>query len=76
MPIVVSVSFVSAQTASGRLGGEPIGVPDTEPVCLVTLSGTFQGNSPAMGHPLVYNDGELVFDAYTGNLLVSSVGGL
>lgn len=76
MPTVVSVSFVSAQTASSRMDGEYIGVPDTEPVCFVVLHGTFQGNSPAMGHPLVYTDGELVFDAYTGNLLVSSVGGL
>lgn len=73
-PVVVSVQFISAAAASALLDHEDIGVPDNDLVCLVRLSGSFQDDVPAGIQAGIFHDGEMVFDAYTGNLLVSSVG--
>jgi hypothetical protein len=74
-PAVTSVQFLTAGEASALLQGEAIGVPDATLVCLVRLSGTFQNTyAPPGVVTKPFNQGVLIFDATTGNLLVSSVG--
>lgn len=74
-PTVTSVQFVTAKQASTLLHGEAIGLPDTASVCYVRVQGTFVFNDapPAFGSKAVtYSAAVLVFDAHTGNLLVSA----
>lgn len=72
---VVSVEFITAAKASQRLHGEPIGRPDAAIVCYVHVHGDFQAYAPpgyeSASH--AYHDGYLLFDAQTGNLLMSNV---
>jgi hypothetical protein len=69
---------LTAAQASAVLGGQSVNVPDSTPVCLVTLGGSFTfGVAPPHGEaatPPTYSDGFEVFDATTGNLLMD--GGL
>jgi hypothetical protein len=76
-PVVVSVQFMTAQQASAQLGGESMGVSDSPRLCLVYVSGTFQNTWGPVGPgtPVPpFTQGWMVFDAHTGNLLVSDVG--
>jgi hypothetical protein len=79
-PTIVSIQFMSAQEVSQQLQGEGMGVPDTTLLYLVRLSGTFQGTNygPYFGPQAppvpTRNYAEMVFDAHTGNLIVSSAG--
>lgn len=70
-PKLTKVLFITSAEASKRLGNEWIGLPDDALVCFVELSGTYQF-SPPMG-PTSEHTGTMhqVFDAHTGNLLVS-----
>lgn len=73
-PTVASVQFLpSAQV--GAILHTTTGEPDSSLMCLVHVSGSFQITDVPLGaHPSpVYHDGVLVFDALTGNLLISSV---
>jgi hypothetical protein len=73
-PIVTSVQFITAQQASTLLQGESIGLPDTAPVCVVHVKGSFVFNAapPGLGNTKTsYTTALLVFDAHTGNLIVS-----
>jgi hypothetical protein len=75
-PVVVSVQFLTAQQASAQLGGESMDVSDSTLVCLVYVSGTFQSTSGPVGITATvptFTQGWMVFDAHTGNLLVSTV---
>jgi hypothetical protein len=77
-PVVVSVQFLTAKQASAQTGGEGMGVPDSTLVCLVFVSGTFNNASwaPTVDTPTAdatFTQGWSVFDAHTGNLLVSTV---
>lgn len=72
-PVVVGVQFESARDANAQLGTS-INVPDDTLLCVVRLTGTFLGDTPPGIKAYVYHDGHMVFDAHTGNLLVSSVG--
>ncbi len=73
-PQIVSVQFLPAHAVDALIG-ETIGVPANTLLCLVTLTGTFQStNVPLGATAYVYHSGVMVFNATTGNLLVSSVG--
>lgn len=77
-PTVTSIQFLPASEVSKQLQGEYMGVPDSTLLALVHVSGSFQNTwiSPSSAsHPLVtFHTGVMVFDATTGNLLISSVG--
>ncbi len=74
-PVVTSVQFVTAAQASVLLQGESIGLPDSSPVCIVRAKGSFASSySP----PILAHTAEapaatavLVFDAHTGNMIIS-----
>jgi hypothetical protein len=74
-PVVVSVQFLNAKEVGAQLDSD-MGVPDATLLCLVRLSGTFQVRNAPRGVPITdtYGNGVLVFEAQTGNLLVSNVG--
>jgi hypothetical protein len=76
-PVVVSVQFITAQQASAQLGGESMDVSDSTLVCLVYVSGIFVDTDGPIGPTATvtpFTQGWMVFDAHTGNLLVSDVG--
>lgn len=70
-PKLTKVLFITSAEASKRMGNVWIGLPDDALVCFVELSGTYRF-SPPMG-PASEHTGTMhqVFDAHTGNLLVS-----
>lgn len=72
-PNVVSVEFLTDAQATDRLHGEDPGIPPTNLVAYVQVSGTFAQYSPLGGSPLTFHAGYLVFDAQTGNLLMSNL---
>lgn len=70
-PTVMSVQFVTAKQASALLQGESIGLPDSAPVCVVQLKGTFASFAPpGISGPSSGSEETLVFDGQTGNLLI------
>ena len=74
-PTVVSVQFLTAAQVRTQLDGESMDVPDPTLLCLVRVSGTFLNTmAPPGASPKPFHEGVMVFDAHTGNLLVSSVG--
>ena len=75
-PTIVSIQFMTAQEVSKQSQGESMGVPDDTLLCLVRLSGTFVSASygPLLNKPSTKSSAEMVFDAHTGNLIVSSAG--
>jgi hypothetical protein len=70
---VVRIDFISSKEASNRLHGESIGVPDQAQVCYVELAGSFVFPGPDNTSGKFPRAIE-IFDAQTGNLLLS--GGL
>jgi hypothetical protein len=78
-PVVVSGQFLTAKQASAQVSGEEIAASDSTLVCLVFVSGIFNDSSwsPFGGTPnadSTFTQGWIVFDAHTGNELVSTVG--
>jgi hypothetical protein len=74
---VVAIDFVTSKDASARLGGEPLGLPDSRLVCFALLQGSFTFSGPPGGgspSQATYSNVVEIFDAQTGNLLL--VGGL
>jgi hypothetical protein len=71
-PVIVKVVFATSLQVSTMLG-ESTGVSDTTLLCYIELQGTFSFSAPD-GTPVTYQRGFEVFDAHTGNLLMS--GGL
>jgi hypothetical protein len=73
---ITSIEFITSATASGRLQGESIGVPDKNVVCYVQLVGAYNPSfisAPPGFHFTTANTATEVFDATTGNLLVLSI---
>lgn len=70
---VASVAFITSQVVSAQLLGESTGLPDGALVCYVRVTGKFASYSPVGGPPLIYHDGYILFDAVTGNLIMSNV---
>lgn len=70
---VTKVLFITSAQASQRIGGEWIGLPDDALVCFVELYGTYRFLSPFPSIPDSIHTGTMhnIFDAHTGNLLVS-----
>jgi hypothetical protein len=71
-PVIARVEFLSAKDASVQFGGENFGVTDGTVLCVVHLTGAFQGNSP-VGVSATTSTAVLVFDARTGNLIAAQV---
>jgi hypothetical protein len=73
---ITSIQFITASQASQLLGGEDIGRNSTQLVCYVVVKGPF--NVINMSLPptvsgkvsMIRQSGVMVFDAYTGNLLI------
>ncbi len=58
------------------LGGKNTGLPSTKPLCYVELKGNFTfSGPPSPNHPqgttVTHNTGFRVFDAKTGNLMLT-----
>ncbi len=70
-PTVTRVTFMTASDASRMLHGEYIGLPDDAIVCYVELSGTFRVDAPFGAHPADSHTAELIFDAHSGNLIIT-----
>ena len=72
---ILTTDFISSKEASQRMQGEYVGLPDTVLVCYVTLQGPFllsHVSSPFGAKPFAPSETVTeVFDAHTGNLLVS-----
>jgi len=74
-PVVITVQFMTASQVSTQLQGESMGVPDDTLLCLVRVLGEFRNTYVPLGAtPKTFTRGVMVFDAHTGNLLISSVG--
>lgn len=74
-PVVISVQFMTAKQVSAQLQGESMGVPDDTLLCLVRVLGEFRNTYVPLGAtPKTFTHGVMIFDAHTGNLLISSVG--
>ena len=71
-PQIMHTQLLTSAAASARLNGEWIGLPDRASVYFVDLQGRFTFTAPR--HVLTYQKGYEVFDAHTGNLLLT--GGL
>ncbi len=74
---ILTIQFVTAKQASQLMYGESVGRPDDAFVCYVKAQGLFYTtymhggpNLPGVKHPATAKDGDAVFDAHTGNLLV------
>ena len=72
-PVVASVQFLNAAQVSAQLQGESMGVPNNTLLCLVHISGTFASTGAPGSKTVIFHDGVMVFDAHTGNLLVSNL---
>jgi hypothetical protein len=75
-PKVTKELFITSAQASQRLEGEWIGLPDDALVCFVELYGTYRFYPPSLGGGgggVTERTGTMheIFDAHTGNLLVS-----
>jgi hypothetical protein len=72
VPIVESMQFVTAKTASQLMNGEDVGVDDNHIVLFVKEKGPFVLNNvplpPGTQIP-VFTYGETVYDATTGNII-------
>lgn len=72
---ILSIDFITSKEASQRMNGESVGLPDDALVCYVQLSGPFlldRVSSPPSAKPIPpSNTATVVFDAQTGNILVS-----
>jgi len=67
---IASTSFIGRQQVSSLLHSAKIQAPDTEPLCLVVMSGKFAFSGPP-GRTQTFPFAIEVFDARTGNLLQS-----
>lgn len=70
---IVQIVFITSKQASELMQGESIGLPDKALVCYVELHGPFlltKAHTPPGQPTPVAPNGELVFDAQTGNLLL------
>ena len=70
---ITSIRFISSKEVSVLLNGASTGFPDDYPLCYVELSGTFTFSGPK-GASATYPRGIEIFDAHTGNLIIT--GGL
>ncbi|HLG65101.1 MAG TPA: hypothetical protein VKY19_24420 [Ktedonosporobacter sp.] len=72
---ILSIDFITSKEASQRMKGESVGLPDNALVCYVQLSGPFllgMISRPPGTKPIPPSDtATVVFDAQTGNILVS-----
>ena len=71
---ILPISFRTVAQLRPQLGSD-LGLPSGTLLCYVEYNGTFRlTHPPGRGDPGIHNGAAEVFDAYTGNLLGSSVG--
>jgi hypothetical protein len=77
-PTVVSVTFETASKAEATYPGSLAGTTASSPVCVVIVSGTFLNTYGGPYGVTVtstpFNQGVMIFNAYTGNLLADNLG--
>jgi hypothetical protein len=74
-PKIIKVWFITSAEASGQMHGESTGLSDDALVCYVEFYGTFRtGFAPGVKPTERTGAATQVFDAHTGNLLVSGAG--
>ncbi len=70
---IEKVEFLTKKEIGTRIGDDSTGLPDSALQCLVTLNGTFTVRSPN-GTNISYSKAYDIFDARTGNKLISELG--
>lgn len=70
---VEKVEFLTSQDIANRLSRSDLGFPSNKLLCYVTIRGTFTISSP-FSKAKTINTMYLVFDAQSGNLLISGEG--
>jgi hypothetical protein len=68
---VDSLEFITARDASTRLSGAKTGLGDDERVGFAVISGPMVFTGPPPGKPVQFIRGYVIFDAVSGNLLMS-----
>jgi hypothetical protein len=73
-PTITRILFITSREACELMRGEYIGLPNDALVCYVELSGIFPFFGPFNSQPTIFHRVQDVFDARTGNLVVTGVG--
>lgn len=68
---VESLQFITAREVSGRLQNVSTGLPDDQRVAFAVIKGPLYFSGPAPGKPVAFERAYALFDAQTGNLLMS-----
>jgi hypothetical protein len=68
---VESLDFITAKEVSTRLQYVSTGLPDDERVAFAVIRGPLYFTGPAGTKPVLFDRAYLLFDAQTGNLLMS-----
>jgi hypothetical protein len=68
---VESLEFITARDVTTRLQGAKTGLPDNDRVGFAVISGPMVFTGPPPGKPVQFIRGYAVFDATSGNLLMS-----
>jgi hypothetical protein len=68
---VDSLEFITAQEVTIRLQGASTGLPDSQRVAFAIIRGPLYFTGPAPGKPVAFESAYALFDAGTGNLLMS-----
>ncbi|MGA2419029.1 MAG: hypothetical protein ABSG69_03020 [Candidatus Acidiferrum sp.] len=68
---VESVEFISAQAVTARLQGESTGLPADQMVGFATIRGPIYFTTPPPSRTVAFDTAYALFDAATGNLLMS-----
>jgi hypothetical protein len=71
---VIDVQFLTAQQAEATLRTTLAPTPADRLVCVVKIDGTFISTGPPGARPTTSATALIVFDAHTGNILVSGLG--
>lgn len=68
---VDSLEFITAKEVTIRLQGASTGLPDIQRVAFAIIRGPLYFTGPAPGKPVAFESAYALFDAGTGNLLMS-----
>jgi hypothetical protein len=71
-PVITQIVFITNKQLRDIRPNRHVGLPDTAIICYVQFQGPFSGNNHSLPHgarPGIFQKGDMVFDARTGNLL-------
>jgi hypothetical protein len=68
---VTNLEFMTAREVTTRLQNEPTGLPDDQRVAFATITGRLYFTGPPGSKTAAFESAYAVFDAQTGNLLMS-----